>query len=207
MGLLVLRRVVLGVLGDVAELARNADALRDVAAFFGRQVLDLLLELLVPVGRENDFLQDCGPPGDPCTKTAGWADAPSGGGGWYLRPRMLVNSAWLRCAAYAGEPPGILANRGRRDPDAGRSGPDGRGQRPGFPAPGPPLRGRARLLGDGFLRRDRAPERADARLPARGRGRASARDPDLRLGACGDGCSRATGRRSRRRHRGHELRL
>src|SRR5439155_3938062 len=83
MGLLVLRRVVLGVLGDVAELARDADALRDVAALFGRQVLDLLLELLVPVGRENDFLQDCGPPGDPCTKTAGWADAPSGGGGWY----------------------------------------------------------------------------------------------------------------------------
>ena len=32
MGLLVLRRVVLGVLGDVAELARDADALRDLAA-------------------------------------------------------------------------------------------------------------------------------------------------------------------------------
>ena len=31
------------------------------------------------------------------------------------------------------------------------------------------------------LRRDRAPQRADARLPARRVGRASARDPDLRL--------------------------
>jgi hypothetical protein len=35
--LLVLRVVVLGVLGDVAELARDADALRDLAALLGRR--------------------------------------------------------------------------------------------------------------------------------------------------------------------------
>ena len=62
MGLLVLRRVVLGVLGDVAELARLADAVRDLAALVDREVLDLLLELLVALGGENDFLQRCGPP-------------------------------------------------------------------------------------------------------------------------------------------------
>src|SRR5437763_4420639 len=57
-GLLVLRRVVLRVLGDVAELARLADAVRDLAALLRRQNLDLLLELLVALRRENDFLQD-----------------------------------------------------------------------------------------------------------------------------------------------------
>ena len=55
--LLVLRVVVLGVLGDVAELARDADPLGDLAALLGREVLDLLLELLVALGREDDFLQ------------------------------------------------------------------------------------------------------------------------------------------------------
>src|SRR5712691_2624395 len=89
MGLLVLRRVVLGVLGDVAELARLANALRDLAAPICREVLDLLVELLVPVGGENDFLQDYGPPGDPGTKRP-VGRRPSGGGGWYLRPGMVV---------------------------------------------------------------------------------------------------------------------
>ena len=42
MGLVVLRGVVLRVLRDVAELARDADALRDLAAALGRQVFDLL---------------------------------------------------------------------------------------------------------------------------------------------------------------------
>ena len=41
--LLVLRVVVLGVLGDVAELARDADAVGDLAALVGRQELDLCL--------------------------------------------------------------------------------------------------------------------------------------------------------------------
>ena len=58
--LLVLRVVVLGVLGDVAELARDADALRDLAPLLGLQVVDLLLELLVALGREDDFLQSMG---------------------------------------------------------------------------------------------------------------------------------------------------
>ena len=54
--LLVLRVVVLRVLGDVAELARDADPVRDLAALVGRQELDLLLQLLVSLGREDDFL-------------------------------------------------------------------------------------------------------------------------------------------------------
>src|SRR5437879_4148920 len=59
MGLLVLRRVVLGVLGDVAELARFPNAVRNLAPLVGRQELDLFLELLEPVGGEDDFLQSC----------------------------------------------------------------------------------------------------------------------------------------------------
>ena len=55
--LLVLRVVVLGVLGDVAELARDADPLRDFAALFAPQEVDLLLELLESLGCKNDFLQ------------------------------------------------------------------------------------------------------------------------------------------------------
>src|SRR5580765_4868547 len=82
MGLLVLRRVVLGVLGDVAELTRLANALGDLAAPVDREVLDLRLELLEPVGGENDFLQRYGPPGNPCTKTAGGQTArPAGADG------------------------------------------------------------------------------------------------------------------------------
>ena len=56
MGLVVLRRVVLRVLGDVAELARDADAVRDLASPHGRQFFDLCLKLLVAVRREDDFL-------------------------------------------------------------------------------------------------------------------------------------------------------
>src|SRR5262249_49384584 len=54
--LLVLRVVVLCVLGDVAELALDADPLRYLAALDGRELFDLVLELLVALGRENDFL-------------------------------------------------------------------------------------------------------------------------------------------------------
>jgi len=61
MGLFVLRVVVLRVLGDVPELARDADPLRDLAALVVRQVVDLLLELLVALGGEDDFLHS-GPP-------------------------------------------------------------------------------------------------------------------------------------------------
>src|SRR5256884_6691609 len=61
-GLVVLRGVVLRVLHDVAELARDADALRDLAAAHGRQFLDLSLELLVALRCEDDFLHPS-PPG------------------------------------------------------------------------------------------------------------------------------------------------
>jgi hypothetical protein len=57
--LLVLGVVVLRVLGDVAELARLLDALGDLATLDGREVLDLLFELRMPVGSEYDFLH-CG---------------------------------------------------------------------------------------------------------------------------------------------------
>jgi asparagine synthase (glutamine-hydrolysing) len=93
MCLLVLRGVVLGVLGDVAELARFTNAIRDLASLFRREVLDLLLELLVPVGSENDFLQDLGPPGDPDVETAGGGPhRPVRRGRMVPRPPMLVNS-------------------------------------------------------------------------------------------------------------------
>src|SRR6266576_2021771 len=91
MGLLVLRRVVLGVLRDVSELARLPNAVRDLAALVGREVLDLLLELLVPLGRENDFLQNYGPPETRYRNSRG--HPASGGCGWYLRAGMNVNSA------------------------------------------------------------------------------------------------------------------
>ena len=55
--LLVLGVVVLGVLGDVPELAGDPDPLRDLAALLRLEHLDLLLELLVALSRENDFLQ------------------------------------------------------------------------------------------------------------------------------------------------------
>jgi hypothetical protein len=55
--LLVLRVVVLGILGDVAELARDADPLGDLAALLVAQAVDLLLQVLIALGREDDFLQ------------------------------------------------------------------------------------------------------------------------------------------------------
>jgi tRNA-dihydrouridine synthase B len=54
--LFVLRVVVLRVLGDVAELARDADALRHLSTLLGREVLDLVLQLFVPLTSEDDFL-------------------------------------------------------------------------------------------------------------------------------------------------------
>src|SRR6185503_6208890 len=55
--LLVLGVVVLGVLGDVAELAGDADAVGHLATLVVREVLDLLLQLLVAFGSEDDVLQ------------------------------------------------------------------------------------------------------------------------------------------------------
>jgi hypothetical protein len=55
--LLVLGVVVLGVLGDVTELAGDADPLGDVPASFAAQLVELSLERLVALGGENDFPQ------------------------------------------------------------------------------------------------------------------------------------------------------
>ena len=52
--LLVLGVVVLGVLRDVAELARLLDALGDLAPAGGLQMLELVLELLEPFRGEDD---------------------------------------------------------------------------------------------------------------------------------------------------------
>ena len=57
-GLLVLRVVVLGILGDVAELACDPDPVRDLAPLLVGEVLDLLLELLVPLWSKDDFLHN-----------------------------------------------------------------------------------------------------------------------------------------------------
>jgi hypothetical protein len=48
--LLVLCVVVLGVLGDVAELARDTDPLGDLASPDGRELLDFVLQPLVASG-------------------------------------------------------------------------------------------------------------------------------------------------------------
>ena len=58
--LFVLRVVVLGVLVDIAKLSRDPDAVRDLAALLVLQVIDLLLQLLVPLGRKNYFLHRWG---------------------------------------------------------------------------------------------------------------------------------------------------
>ena len=55
--LLVLGVVVLGVLGDVAELARLLDALGDLAALRRGEQLELVLELLETFGGEDDVLR------------------------------------------------------------------------------------------------------------------------------------------------------
>jgi hypothetical protein len=55
-GLLVLGVVVLRVLGDVAEVPRDADAIRDLAALLGGEILDLFLQLLVTLRSEDHFL-------------------------------------------------------------------------------------------------------------------------------------------------------
>jgi hypothetical protein len=56
--LLVLGVVVLGVLADVPELAGNADAIRDLPPSVGREILDLVLQLLVTLWSEDHFLHD-----------------------------------------------------------------------------------------------------------------------------------------------------
>ena len=56
--LLVLGVVELGVLGDVAKVARGADTLRYLVALDAREVLDLLLEALKAFGREDDLAID-----------------------------------------------------------------------------------------------------------------------------------------------------
>src|SRR5919201_4175984 len=82
------------------------------------------------------------------------------------RPGVGVNSgAGYHLPLCAGESSGILVDPRGRDPDPPRPGTDGGRQRPGLPPAGPALRRRARLLGDGLLRRARAPQRADSRLP------------------------------------------
>ena len=56
--LLVLRVVVLGVLGDIAELAGDADPIGDLTPLVGSQQLELLRQVLIALGGEEHFLQD-----------------------------------------------------------------------------------------------------------------------------------------------------
>src|SRR6478672_2659218 len=97
MSLIVLRRVVLGVLGDVAEFARDADPLRDVATAGRGEGLDLLLKLLVAVRREDDFLQHGLLP--LCIETAagkvpGGAGDGTTGAGYHLRMPVNLREPW-----------------------------------------------------------------------------------------------------------------
>src|SRR5204862_7146429 len=55
--LLVLRRVVFGILGDVAELAGDLDSLGYLATTGRRELLDLLPELRITLSRKDDVLQ------------------------------------------------------------------------------------------------------------------------------------------------------
>src|SRR5215211_4607770 len=136
-GLLVLRVVVFGVLADVAELARDADAVGDLAALLAGQVVDLLLELLVAVGGEDDLVHGLRLP--------------------FKKERREARRHWIESyhrydcvpSLYAGKSSRALVDRAGRDPDPRRPRADGRRERAGVPPAGPPLRRGARLLGDG----------------------------------------------------------
>ena len=97
-------------------------------------------------------------------------------------------------------------HRTGRGADAARARAHGRRQRAGIPPPGPALRGRARVLGDGLLRgiehrnERRSATSASPRTSIRSRSRSSA--PTRR-----DGRGGAHGRGRGRRHRRHQLRL
>ena len=54
--LLVLGVVVLGVLGNVAELAGDADALAELIALLGLEVMQLLFELCLALGGKNKLV-------------------------------------------------------------------------------------------------------------------------------------------------------
>src|SRR5215204_2950340 len=159
--LLVLRMVVLGVLADVAELARDADAVGDLPALVGREILDLVLQLLVTLGGEDHFLHVNGllDPKKRAARRAAVAEAAHGSGGGGRRQHAF-RYLFPLCA---GKSTNSLENRGGRDPHTRRPRTDGRCERSGISTPGAPVRGRARMLGDGQLRRARAPERAHAR--------------------------------------------
>src|SRR5215211_7767394 len=121
------------------------------------------------------------------------------------RLRLVNDPGATLFPSNAGRSAPAVADRPGRGADARGSRADGRCQRPGVPPPGPPLWRGFGVFGDGLLRRDRAPERANARIPARGRGRASAGDPDLRFRAAGDGRGGPHGRSRGRRSGRHQL--
>src|SRR6266536_4637868 len=190
-----------------SAMSPNSRATRIRSAISRRRVVDRCsissLSFLKPSGvRMTSFKAD--PPEDP-QKNGRRLSRPAGADSTPTANARQHHPGTM--PGRAGQPEGILVDSGGRGADPGRAGADGGRQRPGVPAPGPPLRSGPRLLGDGLLRRDRAPQRADARLPPGRRRRAPPRDPDLRLRARGDGGGGADGGSSRcRRHR-HELRL
>src|SRR5918994_2384342 len=95
--LLVLRVVVLGVLGDVAELTSDADAIGDLAPSLGREVRDLFLQLFVTLRSEDHFLHDRAS-SMPKEKRAGRHIGPRGGGMVPAAPDN-VKLTWLRFSA------------------------------------------------------------------------------------------------------------
>ena len=168
------------------------------------RMIDLLPELLVALGGEYDFLQ---------SDLLNTSNAPP-----RARERAAIVARRVQgsrkaaaatiCRSMQGNRSArALVPRPGRDPGPARARADGGRERSGLPAPGPPIRRGARLLRDGLGGGDPAPQRAHARLPARRLGRASARDPDLRLRSRRDGRGGADGRGRGRRHRRHQLRL
>ena len=133
-----------------------------------RRTSSSCLQLLVALGGEDHFLHS-GPPESPereRRRRARHADAHGIDGGRVPQAVLGRTTAAATIPGRCIDLRAALVDRRRRDPDAARARADGGRQRPGVPAPGPPLRRRPRLLGDGQLRGARAPQRAHARLPA-----------------------------------------
>jgi hypothetical protein len=81
--------VVLRVLGDVAELAGDSDAICDLTTSLGREMRDLFFQLLVTLWGEDHFLHDSA--SSMPKKTRGPNRSALAGAASYLRHRMASN--------------------------------------------------------------------------------------------------------------------
>ena len=173
--------------------------------------LELLLQGLVAL-RGEDHVLHRRPPGRRHKRERGAHRADADAHGSRV-PSVATRRNRVRRATHLplpcdDRPARILVDRAGRDPDAARPRADGGRQRAGVSPPGPALRRRARLLRDGQLRRDRAPQRAHARATCASR----ADEHPLAIQLFGsepahDGRGGADGRGGGRRPRRPQLRL